>query len=455
MTPRTAAGRHRPRRHPGPLRRQGLRAHPRRCWPRSTRSASRSSSSPAGRCAGSRRSVEHVGAHGLAIVLQRRDRVRRRPARAAHRAADRRRGRARGRRGAPRARCPARRSRSRRSTASPSSPTSCERATARPTAPDGRRSRSSSTARRQAARAPRGARARRTSGALAEDVVGDRSSSPGRRRRAGRDQRGRRHQGVDAGAGRRRARRRRGRRGRVRRHAQRPADARVGRHVVRHGQRAPDACASWPTTSRPATTRTAWRRCSLVSSTSDLLRLAAMISRRPRLAAALLLALPRPRCAVLRPGRAAACTCTAEPSLEQQVGARPTTSSPAPSPTAEVAGNDRTYAVDRRRGSTRASLARRAGRRLSPTPGPVPAACGELQPGTPTSSSPRGTASDLPATCGGTGTATPAYVASVEGLLGAGTPVGRRRPEPPRPRFTTVADAPAACAARRPRRRRW
>ena len=61
-----------------------------------------------------------------------------------------------------------------------------------------------------------------------------------RRPRAARDQRGGRDQGVDAGAGVRRAGGRAGGCRGVRRHAQRPPDAGVGRHVVRHGERPPD-----------------------------------------------------------------------------------------------------------------------------------------------------------------------------------------------------------------------
>ena len=54
--------------------------------------------------------------------------------------------------------------------------------------------------------------------------------------------------------------RRRG--GRLRGHAQRPGDARVGRHVVRHGQRAPQRARAGRAHGRPPTRRTASRRCS-------------------------------------------------------------------------------------------------------------------------------------------------------------------------------------------------
>ena len=126
-----------------------------------------------------------------------------------------------------------------------------------------------------------------------------------------------RHQGHQAGRSGRGDRGRRRRRGGLRGHAQRPADAGVGGHVVRHGQRAPvRARRRRPRRARP-TTRTAWQPCWLGSSTSTLARVATMI-RAARLAAALLLAClgawscrsaPRPR---------ADCTCK-QGGLEQQV----------------------------------------------------------------------------------------------------------------------------------------
>ena len=59
------------------------------------------------------------------------------------------------------------------------------------------------------------------------------------------------------------------RRRRLRGHAQRPGDARVGRHVVRDGQRAPERARRSPTAGRPPTRTTGSPRCSRSCSASD------------------------------------------------------------------------------------------------------------------------------------------------------------------------------------------
>ena len=138
--------------------------------------------------------------------------------------------------------------------------------------------------------------------------------------RARRDQRRRRHQGHHARPGRRRdGPRRRGRR-RLRRHAQRPADARVGRHVVRDGQRARVRARPRRPPRARATTTTAWPWCWPTSSAS-LARLSAM-SRAVRLAAALLLACLGLVVTVSAPA-SADCTCK-QGELEQAGRRRPT-----------------------------------------------------------------------------------------------------------------------------------
>ena len=88
-------------------------------------------------------------------------------------------------------------------------------------------------------------------------------------RRADGDQRSRGDEGQRADRAGRGARGRGRRRDRVRRHAQRPADAHLGGHVLRDGQRRTPTSARRPTTSRLTTTRTASRSSSSGSSVSE------------------------------------------------------------------------------------------------------------------------------------------------------------------------------------------
>ena len=78
----------------------------------------------------------------------------------------------------------------------------------------------------------------------------------------------------------RRARRRRGGRDRVRRHAQRPADAGVGRHVVRHGERATRRVLAAVDHVAPSNDEDGVARCWLESSACDLLVMLDGCSRR-------------------------------------------------------------------------------------------------------------------------------------------------------------------------------
>ena len=107
---------------------------------------------------------------------------------------------------------------------------------------------------------------------LTADVLLERARadlrSPGRvqplerHRHAARDQRRRRQQGNRARAALPAARHRAPRRDRLRRHAQRPADARLGRARGRGRQRTPGGPSAPPTRSPRPTTSPAWRACS-------------------------------------------------------------------------------------------------------------------------------------------------------------------------------------------------